>query len=119
MSSQGEALNPYAILFAAITQTGLDEWSNSQRFAWDEQNIEQAPAGAHYGNDVFAIIVMEHKNGQIGRMCYDLQDYVYVDFGSLHWNGPLETEVHSRAIWNLDFEGARQARLEELQATQA
>lgn len=109
-------LDGYAILFAAITGTRPEEWSNLQRFCWDDFNIDAAPPGPRYGNDVFAITLMDHKDGRQGQVCYDLQDYVYFDCGDLHWSGPLEADVHSAATWHLDFEAASKARQEELEA---
>lgn len=119
MSNPQVALNPYAILFAALTQTSPEDWSNIQRFSWEEGNFRQAPHGPFHGNDVFAITVMEHKDGRRGQICYDLQDQVYFDCGEIRWSGSLEADVHSLALWSFDFEGALQARLDELKLAHA
>jgi hypothetical protein len=114
--SKNNTKDPYAILFAAITGTQLEDWTNQQHFSWDEGNIKEAPAGPSYGNDVFAIITMDHKDGRLGRVCYDLGDYVFFDCGELHWSGPLEADVHANATWKLDFEAAQKSRQKELAA---
>jgi hypothetical protein len=104
----------YAIFVAALTLTQPEEWSNIRHFGWETGNIDEAPDGTRHGNDVFAIIVLDHKDGSSAQVCYDLGDYVYCDHGSLHWSGPLEDDVHSAAMWNGDYPRALEARKEEI-----
>jgi hypothetical protein len=104
----------YAIFVAALTLTRPEDWSNIRHFAWDTENINDAPPGPRYGNDVFAIIVLDHKDGDTAQVCYDLGDYVYCDYGDLHWSGPLEDDVHSLSCWSGDYVQAVEARKEGL-----
>lgn len=112
-----DSLNPYSILIAAVTLTRPEDWSNIQHYSWDADNMDEAPNASEapcHGADVFVIITMTHKTGGLAQVCYDQQDYVYVDFKDVHWSGPLEASVHCLATWSLDFEGALAARKEEV-----
>jgi len=106
MSSTYADCHPYAIFFAVLTGTLPTDWSNLQSFSWEQGNIDQAPPLPHYGRDVFAIALMTHTDGRVGRVCYDLEDQVYFDCGTFHWSGPLEANAHSLSTWARDFEAA-------------